>query len=252
MKADKIVHVLDHGYVELDDHFTKNGDLSVVNAARISFDKRSYKLNKQDVRLIHFLAKHGHTSPFRHYCYRFYVRAPLMVARQWWKYVVGSDHTMDAWNEVSRRYVTEELEFYIPNKDQWRSAASDKKQGSGGALVYPDEEENQWITDSLYYKVSNGIDDYDSFIADGMAPEQARLFLPAYAMYTTWVWTCSLQSLLHFLSQRLENDAQWEIQQYARATARLSLPLVDIAGRAILGDEVIDRVLGEENGNGSL
>src|SRR5690625_5071724 len=106
-------------------------DLTVANAARVSYDKESTELNEKDRRLIRFLAREDHTSPFRHAIAQFEVYAPLMVARQWWKYVVGSDHTMDAWNESSRRYVTEERVFYVPAADEWRSAPEMSKQGSG-------------------------------------------------------------------------------------------------------------------------
>src|SRR5690606_39915056 len=106
-------------------------DLTVANAARVSYDKESNEMSAKDERLIKFLAREGHTSPFRHASAQFEVYAPLMVARQWWKYVVGSDHVMDAWNESSRRYITEEPAFYVPAVDERRSAPEHSKQGSG-------------------------------------------------------------------------------------------------------------------------
>src|SRR5690606_21252109 len=106
------IGVLDKGYVRLVD--VMGSDLSVANAARVSFARESTEFDDRDERLIRFLAREGHTSPFRHAMVTFEVKAPLMVARQWWKYVVGSDHTMDGWNEVSRRYVDTEPEFYMP------------------------------------------------------------------------------------------------------------------------------------------
>jgi len=97
-------------------------DLSVVNAARASFGKEVTELGTKDARLIDFLARENHMSPFRHAFITFEFKAPLMVARQHWKYVVGSDHTMDSWNESSRRYVTMEPEFYYPSAEEWRLA----------------------------------------------------------------------------------------------------------------------------------
>lgn len=130
------INVLDKGYVIL--HDVMGSDLTIVNAARVSYNKRKEELDLNDEKLIRFLAKHDHTSPFRHATLQFEVYAPLMVARQHWKYVVGSDHVMDAWNESSRRYVTEDPEFYIPKEDEWRSKPENSKQGSGEPIT-PDK-----------------------------------------------------------------------------------------------------------------
>src|SRR5690606_20226756 len=123
------IDVLDKGYVRLRD--VMGDDRTIANAARVSFDKRTEELTEKDERLIAFLAREGHESPFRHASLQFEVYAPLMVARQWWKYVVGSDHVMDAWNESSRRYITENNEFYVPEAGEWRSYPDNVKQGSG-------------------------------------------------------------------------------------------------------------------------
>jgi thymidylate synthase (FAD) len=209
-----MIPVLDHGYVRYVD--SMGSDLAVVNAARVSFDKASKYWSDKDKSLLAFLWNHGHTSPFRHATIKFEVYAPLMVARQWWKYVVGSDHTMDGWNESSRRYVTEEPVFYRP--DVWRSAPEDKKQGSGGPLG---EEDNHTIDVCHLLNLSDCLRRYDIAIKKGVCVEQARLLLPAYAMYVRWQWTTSLQGLMHFCQQRIADDAQWEIQQYALACAQL-------------------------------
>lgn len=206
------ITVLDKGYVELVD--VMGSDLSVANAARASFAKRSDSFSEADARLVRFLAREQHSSPFRHAMMTFEVKAPLMVARQWWKYVVGSDHTMDGWNEASRRYVTMEPEFYIPEDGQWRSAPENKKQGSGPCL---DEEVGNGFNCDLRNIIEDGLSMYNKALEYGIAPEQARLFLPAYAMYTNWWWTCSLQGVMHFLNQRIADDAQREIQEYAIA-----------------------------------
>lgn len=215
-EKDLVVSVLDSGYVKLIDWM--GSDLSFVNAARASFAKESNELNDKDISLLKFLIREGHTSPFRHAFVTFEFKAPLMVARQHWKYVVGSDHTMDSWNESSRRYVTQDPEFYIPGADEWRSAPENRKQGSGPVV--------DWFTgitwtDKLIEYVQEGESLYLRAIEEGIAPEQARLFLPAYGMYINYRWSCSFQSLILFLSQRLEEDSQKEIQDYAKAVYSL-------------------------------
>lgn len=215
------IPVLDKGYVlHKDNWILGSGDLEVVNDARVSFDRESNILSDTDIRLLKYLAKHGHTSPFRHSVIKFEIYAPLMVARQWWKYVIGSGHeegcqsNMDAWNESSRRYVSHNEEFYLP--DEWRLLPEDGvKQGS-----------TRGISKSLNSKVSEKYADYvlegerlyKEALDDGIAPEMARLFLPAYGLYVRWRWTTSVQAVAHFLNQRLDNHAQFEIREYAKAT----------------------------------
>lgn len=212
-----IIHVLDKGYVRLVD--AMGSDLTVANSARVSYDKASTTLTDGDKRLIRFLAREGHTSPFRHATMQFEVYAPLMVARQWWKYCVGSDHTMDAWNESSRRYITEDPAFYVPSEIEWRSAPANSKQGSGENLP---AKYGAMATQDLLNYIAFGERLYERAINSGVAPEQARLFLPAYGMYVRWYWTASLQSVAHFLAQRLEHDAQKEIQDYAVVVKQLA------------------------------
>ena len=209
-------NVLDKGYVRLVD--VMGSDLSIVNAARVSFAKESEELNQNDARLLDFLVREGHMSPFRHAFATFELKAPLFVARQHWKYVVGSDHTMDAWNESSRRYVTMEPEFYIPKASEWRTAAEDKKQGSGGPT---DPWTGSVLQEKLVEYVEKGEALYAAAMDMGIAPEQARLVLPAYGLYLVYRWSCSLQSFANFLNQRLADDAQWEIQLYAEAARDL-------------------------------
>jgi len=213
----KMIEVLDKGYVRLVDKM--GNDLTVANAARVSYDKESNEMSAKDERLIKFLAREGHTSPFRHAMLQFEVYAPLMVARQWWKYVVGSDHIMDGWNESSRRYITEEPTFYVPKDDEWRSAPSNSKQGSGEPI---DSKEGTYLTKKLFKYIEEGEKLYSEALELGIAAEQSRLFLPSYGMYVRWYWTSSLQGVAHFLSQRLEHDAQKEIQEYAKVVRTLA------------------------------
>lgn len=225
-KKFNIKKVLDCGYVRLVDHM--GSDLTVVNAARVSYEKESKELNEKDIRLIKFLAREGHTSPFRHAILQFEIYAPLMVARQWWKYVVGSAHleatgdSLGAWNESSRRYVTEEPVFYVPNAGEWRSKPESSKQGSGAPVEW---ELGEKYTKELMDYIEEGLKKYQQALDDGICAEQARLFLPAYGMYVRWYWTTSLQAVAHFLSQRLEHDAQKEIQLYAKAILEIAKDL---------------------------
>lgn len=215
------IEVLDKGYVRLVDHM--GGDLSVVNSARVSYAKESKKLSANDIKLIKFLAREDHMSPFRHATVQFEFYAPLMVARQHWKYVVGSDHTMDAWNEASRRYITIDIENYIPNPVDWRSKPENSKQGSGEPVS---EEIGEEATERLLRQIETGLKDYEWALENNIAPEQARLLIPsAYGMYTAYYWTASLQSVCHFLNQRLAHDSQYEIQEYARVVYELVKPL---------------------------
>lgn len=191
-------------------------DLDVVNAARVSFDKEVNELEEKDINLINFLVRHKHDSTLRHCVMTFEVYAPLMVARQWYKHNVASSMIDDqlGWNESSRRYVTEKEVFYIPDVKEWRSSPENRKQGSGGPVS---SEVGAKCLQRLRASVQRGIADYEDALKDGVAPEQARLLLPAYAMYVRWRWTASLNALLHFVSLRDKEDAQYEIQEYAKA-----------------------------------
>lgn len=226
MSEQQRIDILDKGYVIL--HDVMGTDLTVANAARVSYEKKSEELTEGDRRLIKFLAREGHTSPFRHAMLQFEVYAPLMVARQHWKYVVGSSmleatgDNMTAWNESSRRYVTEEPTFYIPKENEWRSAPENSKQGSGAPI---DASLGHYFTGELEELLEQGERLYDIALKNGVCAEQARLFLPAYGMYIRYFWTASLQSVCHFLNQRLAHDSQVEIQAYAKAVLELVKPM---------------------------
>lgn len=223
MTEQKRINVLDKGYVIL--HDVMGTDLTVANAARVSYDKKSESLTDKDRRLISFLAKAGHTSPFRHTFLQFEVYSPLMVARQHFKYIVGSStleatgDNMDAWNESSRRYITEQATFYVPSADEWRSAPENSKQGSGAPIP---QEHGLIFSEELRDYIRRGEELYAEAMANGICAEQARLFLPAYGMFVRYYWSASLQSVCHFINQRLAHDSQAEIQAYARAVLELT------------------------------
>jgi thymidylate synthase (FAD) len=218
---ENVIEVLDKGYVRLEAITGK--DLSSVNSAKVSYDKKSEEFTEKERRLIRFLAKHGHTSPFRHAFVTFECYAPLMIARQWWKYIIGSGHEeiekgmqdpFTAWNESSRRYITEEPEFYVVQPDEWRSAPENSKQGSGETLP---KELGKQLTRALSLTYLEGLHKYEQAMIHGVCAEQARLFLPAYGLYVRWYWSASVQGVAHLLNQRLAHDSQAEFQQYARA-----------------------------------
>lgn len=235
------ISVLDHGYVDLIDGTAVDPRLKIVNAARVSFLKESRSLSDRDIKLIAYLLEHGHHSPFRHSMYTFRIRAPLFVFRQLWKYQVGCAwhedddalHQSDAyhaspvslldtsWNEASGRYVTFEPEFYVP--ERMRARPSSVKQGCGDALerVMIDDRD---ASDALRDAFSAQYQLYVKLIEAGVANELARIVLPL-STYSECVWTLSLQSIMHFLSQRLSDDAQHETREYAHAVYMLLLPL---------------------------
>lgn len=220
------IQVLDKGYVRLQKWM--GDDLDPVNSAKVSFDRESTEFGDREARLLAFLQREEHSSVFRHSALTFEVYAPVMIARQWWKYAVASSHLEDqlGWNESSRRYITEVPEFYFPGADEWRSAPENRKQGSGDVL---DEEVGQRLTDDLIFYVNRGVDLYEEAMEKNAAPEQARLFLAYGGLYVRWRWTCSLGALTHFLHQRLAGDAQHEIRDYAvavRKLTKLGFPIV--------------------------
>lgn len=233
--VENTIRVLDKGYVRLIDHM--GSDLSVVNAARVSYDKESQEFDSKDERLLNFLVRENHTAPFRHAIVSFECYAPLLTKNQWFKHLIGGIHADDAefpgldpffaWNESSRRYVTENEEFYVPDITQWRSAPANKKQGSGEALpAYVDDppfnQAGDYWTTRLMENYAKGLEAYREAMEAGVAPEQARLFIPAYGLYVRWRWTTSLQGVMHFLKLRDEGHAQKEIRDYAIAVKQLT------------------------------
>jgi thymidylate synthase (FAD) len=184
-------------------------DLTVANVARVSFDKKSEELDGRDVKLINYLATHDHWSPFAHCFAQFRIKAPIFVARQLVKHQVGL-----SWNEVSRRYVDSEPEFYMPTT--FRVRAANVKQGSSDELTLGN---SMWRFDSavedLASHTQESLDLYKHLIGEGVAPEQARMVLPLNAM-TEWVWSGSLMAFARVCKQRLDTHAQAECREVAQ------------------------------------
>lgn len=195
--------VLDKGEVILIDSMAS--DLSVVRAARVSNGILTEKADpERDEKLINYLMKHRHGTPFEHNAFTFYIKCPLFVAREWQRHRIGS------FNEVSGRYVTFEPEFYVPT--EYRVPAESNKQGS----VFPSGDQVDW-NDFNRGEVGKAVTDaYNAYLSlrmAGVANEMARIILPL-ALYTQFYWTVNARSLMNFLSLRTAEDAQWEIRQY--------------------------------------
>lgn len=228
--TDKIaVHT--KGYVRKLDVF--GTDLTVVNNARASYDKESAEMSPNDERLIAFLAREKHMSPFRSPRISFEVYAPLFVARQWWRYAIDSQHIEDGtpWSESSRRYITENTEFYVPSADEWRSAPANSKQGSGEPI---DSAIGLVFSEELRDYIRRGDELYEEAMANGICAEQARLFLPAYGLMVRWRWTASLQAITHMLTQRLAHDTQKEFTDYAKAVYELTAEAFPVSTRELM------------------
>jgi len=205
-------------------------DLSVVNAARVSFGKKSEALgtsgvvgetitpilNDPDTKLIKYLAKHRHMSPFGHVFASFHVKAPIFVARQLVK------HKFLRWNEISRRYVDDEPEFYKP--DEWRGRSADKKQGSDGVVDVGDWGDTNWAC----------LTAYNDLLKHGVAPEQARIVLPQNTM-TEWYWSGSMDAFSDMCNLRCKGDTQLETRLVANQICDSMHKLLPLSWKALRG-----------------
>ena len=233
------MNVLGEGKVDLIDYM--GTDLTVVNAARVSFNKesewgldfdaierlKSCPYNKDDVRLlkekdeklIRYLAKHNHWTPFAHPQITLRVKAPVSIRTQFFKHKQGFVE-----NEISRRYVSYEPEFYSPT---WRGKPTDgAKQGSEDFIT---EETRTNLYDAIYREsCETALHVYNTLIEKGIAPEQARFVLPQ-GMYTEWYWTGSLAAYARFYKQRKDDHAQWEIREYANAVGKTIEPYFPVS-----------------------
>ncbi len=200
----KRVEVLDKGWIELQD--IMGNDLAIINAARVSFLGES-KGSDKDKKLLFYLLNHRHTSPFEQVEFRFRVRAPVVT---WWQWV---RHRTWNFNAQSGRYVPfEENDFYVP--EVWRKQSPSNKQASLGEL---EADAGQILTSELLKHYEQGYKLYEQAIAQGVAREQARVFLPGFSVYYTWVCKVDAHNLMHFLSLRMAEEAQYEIRVYAQA-----------------------------------
>lgn len=219
--------------IEVDyiDHM--GSDLAVVNAARVSFDKESKTLSDKDEKLIKYLAAHGHWTPFAHAILKVRVHVPIFVARQLHKHTVGL-----VINEVSRRYVDDEPEFYMP--DVWRGRPVNAKQGSSDdEIVYLIGKVPSMVGEP--YKVGErtttlvnfALSLYREMIDSGVAPEQARMILPQN-MFTSWIWTGSLYAFARIAKLRLDSHAQKETQDFATKLSTIASKLFPVSWQVLV------------------
>ena len=207
----KRVDVLDKGWIELVDFMPHpasgvSGDLAIVNAARVSFLGES-KGPERDKRLLHYLLRNRHTSPFEMVEFKFRVRAPLVT---WWQWVRHRTWNMNA---QSGRYTPfQEDDFYAPA--EWRRQSADNKQASEGTIP---PAESDALTRQLLKHYDEGYRLYAQALEMGVSKEMARLFLPGFSVYYTWVAKIDAHNLMGFLRLRMAEDAQYEIREYARA-----------------------------------
>ena len=203
--------------VTLIDHM--GSDLSVVNAARVSFANESQwarndglSLKDKDVKLVNYLARHNHWSPFGHASMQFHIKAPVFVARQLVKHQVGL-----VWNEVSRRYVDSEVEFYEPK--EWRGRPKNSKQGSSDEVI--DINPHNFLVDHYESSLSSAKWTYEQLLRYGVSPEQARMVLPQ-SMMTEWYWSGTLYAFARVCNLRCKDDAQLETQMVAKEIDELA------------------------------
>lgn len=201
IQTTKIIKILDKGFVKLIDFI--GGDERAVLSARVSFDM-TLKGEEKDKKLIEYLLKHQHLTPFEHCIFQFHIKCPIFVARQWMRHRWGS------YNEVSARYTEVKDEFYIPEK--FRTQDIKNKQGS----IETNELDNKDLIEKYKSAVENSYKVYKYLLNKGVAREMARMVLPV-SQYTQYYWTVNARSLLNFLTLRLDQHAQYEIREYAKA-----------------------------------
>jgi thymidylate synthase (FAD) len=206
--TDDTIHVLDHGFVRLDDVMAS--DLSVVNGARVSFARRKEEMDDSDAGLVRFLMRDRHGTPFEHNAFRFHIRCPIFVAREWMRHRVGS------FNEFSLRYAKATDDFYVPDAEDVRSQV-----GKPGAYTFEPVEPDlaEHTRDALREVYEHAYSTYERLVEAGVAREVARSVLPVGA-YTEFYWTVNARSLMNFVSLRAAETAQREIRRYAEAVER--------------------------------
>lgn len=210
--------VLDHGHVDYVSHM--GSDLTVANAARVSFSKESDILTDKDEKLISYLAKHNHWTPFAHPQITLRIKAPIPIRTQFFKHKTGFVE-----NEKSRRYCKDIPEYYSP---KWRSSPTDgAKQGSSDFMKNTTKQEQRYRD-----VCDDAIEIYQELLDHGVAPEQARFVLPQ-GMYTEWIWTGSLAAYARVCKLRSDPHAQWEIREYSNAVGEIIAPLFPCSWQAL-------------------
>jgi thymidylate synthase (FAD) len=222
---DASIPVLDHGFVRLDAAMAD--DLSVVNAARVSFARRREEVDDADAGLIRFLMRDRHGTPFEHNAFRFHIRCPIFVAREWFRHRIGS------FNEFSMRYAKATDDFYVPDADDVRSQV-----GKPGAYSFEpvDPELAERAREQLQQVYDVAYATYTRLVEEGVARELARSVLPVGA-YTEFYWTVNARALMNFVSLRAADTAQREIRLYAEAVERFLAEKMPITYEAFAAND---------------
>lgn len=222
-----MIRVHNHGHVALDD--TMGDDLAIVNNARVSFNDSSQVMDERNEGLINFLIKNKHGSPFECVTFRFDIKAPIFVFREWHRHRAGHSY-----NEWSARYSVIEPEFYVPERDYIRSQV-----GKPGAYTF--EREPCDVRAELFQIVIGqtqeaAYSEYEMMVGQGIAKEVARVVLPV-GTYSRMKWTCNLRSLMHFCSLRNSEHAQREIRDYAKVVERMASEVCPVAMQAFVNND---------------
>jgi thymidylate synthase (FAD) len=217
------IPVLDHGFVRLDEAMAD--DLSVVNGARVSFARHKTEMDDSDAGLIRFLMRERHGTPFEHNAFRFHIRAPIFVAREWFRHRVGS------FNEFSMRYAKATDDFYVPEPEDVRTQV-----GKPGAYSFEPVADDvaETTRDELRRVYETAFASYEHLVELGVARELARAVLPVGA-YTEFYWTVNARALMNFLSLRNAETAQREIRRYAEACERFFAERLPVTYEAFVG-----------------
>ena len=204
-------------------------DASVSNSARVSFNKWKDEFDEQDEKLIKYLASHKHMTPFRHTQVQLRCKAPIFLVRQLGKHQAGL-----SWNEVSRRYVKTEPEFFIP--EQWRSIPDGSiKQGSGDVMKLPQMKDHGWVTDPYTLAIQTCLRSYNVMLDAGVAPEMVRMVLPQ-SMLTEWIWSGNILAFAHVYRERIAEGAQEEAKAFAKILDSVIRPEFPVAWSALVDD----------------
>jgi thymidylate synthase (FAD) len=216
------IPVLDHGFVRLDEAMAD--DLSVVNGARVSFARHKTEMDDSDAGLIRFLMRERHGTPFEHNAFRFHIRAPIFVAREWFR------HRFSSFNEFSMRYAKATDDFYVPEAEDVRTQV-----GKPGAYSFEpvSDEVAETTRDELRQVYETAYRTYERLVELGVARELARAVLPVGA-YTEFYWTVNARALMNFLSLRNSENAQREIRRYAEACERFFAERMPITHEAFV------------------
>jgi thymidylate synthase (FAD) len=222
---DGSIQVLDHGFVRLDDAMAT--DLSVVNSARVSFGRRKTEMDESDEGLIRFLMRDRHGTPFEHNSFRFHVRCPIFVAREWFRHRVGS------FNEFSMRYARATDDFYVPEAEDVRTQV-----GKPGAYSFEpvSPELAEQTREELQAVYEHAFATYERLVEAGVARELARAVMPVGA-YTEFYWTVNARALMNFIGLRAHENAQREIRRYAEAVERFFAEKMPVTHAAFVANE---------------